>query len=146
MTRSKPAKVKLPDGRDLFGRRPRDANKEARIQAAVIEWIRWCAPQVVAYAVPNGGLRTKSEAARLKWQGVLPGIPDIGLVFPGGQAGFFEVKPPKEYLSDEQKEMLPRLEALGARCAVVRSIEDARAAFEVWGIETRETKTGPPRF
>ena len=108
----------------------------------MIEWIRWTCPSVVAYAIPNGGYRTKAEAARLKWTGVLAGIPDVGLVLPGGQAAFFEIKPSKGYLSEEQEEMLPRLEALGALVAVVRSIDDARAAFRAWGIETREAKNG----
>jgi hypothetical protein len=117
----------------------RDGNAEARTQAGVVDWIRWCAPQVIVYAIPNGGLRTKSEAARLKWTGTLSGMPDLGLVLPSGQAGFFEVKPPKRgRLSDAQSQMLPRLEKGGARCAVVRSIDDARAAFKAWGIETRE--------
>jgi len=129
--------------RDLFQRplrrRELDRNAEARVQAAVVEWLRWVCPSVIVYAIPNGGYRTKAEAARLRWTGVLSGIPDLGLVLPGGQAGFFEIKPPKSgRLSDEQEDMLPRLEMMGARCAVVRSIDEARAAFKAWGIETRE--------
>jgi hypothetical protein len=129
--------------RDLLGRplprRERDRNAEARVQAAVVDWVRAVSPRVIVYAIPNGGYRTKAEAARLKWTGTLAGIPDLGLVFPGGQAGFLEVKPPKRgRLSDMQSEMLPRLEALGARCAIVRSIDDARTVFRTWGIETRE--------
>ena len=50
-------------------------------------------------------------------------MPDLGLVLPGGPAGFFEVKVKQGRLSDAQSEMLPRLENAGARCAVVRSIE-----------------------
>jgi hypothetical protein len=119
--------------------RRRDGNAEARVQAAVVEWIRWVCPSVVVYAIPNGGLRSKPEAARMKWTGTLSGMPDLGLVLPGGRAGFFEIKTPKRgRLSDAQNEMLPCLEMRGARCAVVRSIEDARAAFRVWGIATRE--------
>jgi hypothetical protein len=136
-----------PAHRDLFTRRvrkdkePNDRNAEARVQAAVVQWIGWVAPQLIVYAIPNGGYRTKAEAARLRWTGVLAGIPDLGFVLPGGQAGFFEIKPPKRgHLSDEQAAMLPRLETLGARCAVVRSIEDARAALTAWGIETREVR------
>lgn len=29
------------------------------------------------FAIPNGGLRRKSEAARLKAEGVKPGVPDL---------------------------------------------------------------------
>ena len=119
--------------------RRRDGNAEARIQAAVVAWVGWVCPSVIVYAIPNGGLRSKSEAARMKWTGTLSGMPDLGLVLPGGQAGFFEIKTPKRgRLSDAQSEMLPRLEMRGARCAVVRSIDDARSAFKAWGVQMRE--------
>ena len=42
-----------------------DRNGEARIQAAIVEWVRAIAPDVLIFAVPNGGLRSKAEAARL---------------------------------------------------------------------------------
>jgi hypothetical protein len=119
----------------------RDWNAEARIQAAIVEWIRWVAPQVVVYAIPNGGLRTKAEAARLKWTGVLAGMPDLGIVAPpNGSAFFLEIKPPGGSLSADQKEIIPRLISVGAPSRVARSVEDARAAFEFWGIETREAR------
>ena len=35
--------------------------------------------------IPNGGMRNKREAARLKKQGVKPGVPDICLPVPRGQ-------------------------------------------------------------
>ena len=88
--------------------RRRDGNAEARIQAAVVAWVGWVCPGVIVYAIPNGGLRSKSEAARMKWTGTLSGMPDLGFVLPGGQAGFFEIKTPKRgRLSDAQSEMLP---------------------------------------
>src|SRR5271169_2634083 len=62
--------------------RPRDRNAEARIQAAIVEWVRTVAPQVIVFHVPNGGLRTKAEAARMKWVGVLPGVFDLALILP----------------------------------------------------------------
>jgi hypothetical protein len=39
-------------------------NAEARVQAAVVEWIHTVAPDVLVFAIPNGGLRSKTEAAR----------------------------------------------------------------------------------
>ena len=39
---------------------------------------------VLIWHVPNGGLRTKAEAARLKWIGVLAGVLDLTLVLAGG--------------------------------------------------------------
>ena len=118
--------------------RRRDANGEARIQASVVEWIRWCSPQCVVFAIPNGGLRSKSEAARLKWCGVLAGIPDLAVLAPVGRVFFLEVKTPDGRLSLDQREMFDRLVVLGHDAAIVRSIEDVRFAFHAWRIKTRE--------
>jgi hypothetical protein len=120
--------------------RRRDGNAEARIQAAVVEWIRWCAPQVVVFAIPNGGLRGKAEAARLRWTGVLAGIPDLAVLAPVGKVFFLEVKAPDGGLSAEQREMFHQLVALGIDAAIVRSVQDVRMAFREWGIETREAR------
>jgi hypothetical protein len=38
-----------------------------------------------AFAVPNGGLRNKVQAAKLKAEGVKPGVPDVFLPYPCGQ-------------------------------------------------------------
>jgi hypothetical protein len=115
-----------------------DRNAEARIQAAIVEYVRWVAPQVVIFAVPNGGLRGKAEAARLKWTGVLAGVPDLVVLAPRGRTFLIEVKIPSGRLSADQEEMFDRLVALGHDAAIVRSLDDVRAAFGAWGIETRE--------
>ena len=116
----------------------KNMTSEANIQAAIVEWVRAVAPGVVVYAVPNGGLRSKSEAARMKWQGVLAGVPDLAVVS-NGHAFFIEVKAAGGVLTASQKETIPLLRAAGAWVAVARSIEDARAAFAAWGIATRES-------
>lgn len=36
------------------------------------------------FAVPNGGLRNKVQASRLKAEGVRPGVPDVFLPYPVG--------------------------------------------------------------
>jgi len=48
------------------------------------------------FAVPNGGLRNKVQASKLKAEGVKPGVPDVFLPFPCGQfAGLYlEFKKP----------------------------------------------------
>jgi hypothetical protein len=117
--------------------RPRDHNAEARIQAAIVEWVRVAAPSVMVFAIPNGGLRTKAEAARMRWTGVA-GIPDLAIVVPGGRIHFIEVKAPGGSLSPAQRDVHDRLVSLGTPSAVVRSIDDARLAFDLWGIKTRE--------
>lgn len=128
--------------RDLFGRplrrRELDRNAEARRQAAIFEFVCWVAPHLICFHVPNGGFRTKAEAARLKWIGVLAGVLDLVLVLPEGRSAFWETKTPRGRLSDDQKAFIERLIALGHSWAVVRSIDDARRELAALGIETRE--------
>lgn len=110
-------------------------NAEAQIQAAIVAWVREICPKVVVYAVPNDGLYTKSEAAKRKWTGVLAGVPDLAIVHPGG-AGFLEIKTPGQKPRPEQVEIMDTLKSVGARCAVVHSLEEAKAALSAWGIYT----------
>jgi VRR-NUC domain len=118
--------------------RRRDGNAEARVQAAVVAWVGWVAPQVVVFHVPNGGLRSKSEAARLRWVGTLAGVLDLVLVLPEGRCSFWEVKAERGMLSADQKAFIARLERSGHSWALVRSIDDARRELAKLGIRTRE--------
>ena len=120
--------------------RRRDGNAEARAQAAVVEWVRWCAPQVTIFHVPNGGLRSKAEAARLRWVGTLAGVLDLVLVLPDGRSAYWETKTPKGRLSDDQRAFIARLEAAGHSWAIVRGIDDARVALKMLGVVTREAR------
>jgi hypothetical protein len=117
-----------------------DRNAEGRIQAAIVEWIRTVAPHALVFAVPNGGLRSKTEAARLKWQGVLAGVPDLIVLAPVGKVFALEVKTEVGRLSESQRDIFDCLVALGVNRAIVRSIDDVRRAFAAWGIETREVR------
>jgi hypothetical protein len=119
--------------------RPRDRNAEARIQAAIVEWIRTVAPSLIVFHPANGGLRSKTEAARLKWIGGLAGVPDLVVMGLDGQSWLLEVKGPGGALSIEQEQFRDRCTALRIPFSIVRSIDDARLAFSVWNIPTRET-------
>lgn len=50
---------------------------EDQLQAQCVQWFRLQYPANVIYAIPNGGLRNKIVAAKLKRCGVLPGVPDL---------------------------------------------------------------------
>ena len=66
-----------------------------------------------AFAIPNGGLRSKKTAARLKAEGVKAGVPDIFLpVSVGIWSGLFvEMKRTKGgRLSDEQRDFIDKLD------------------------------------
>lgn len=112
-------------------------NREASLQADVVAWMRDAIPEAVTFAILNDGLFSKREAAKRKWMGLLPGIPDIGIAY-RSQAFFMEVKLPGARPSDEQNGVFARLEATSVRYAVVTSLDDARAALRGWGFQFDE--------
>lgn len=65
------------------------------------------------YHIPNGGYRNKAEAARLKMEGVKPGVPDICLpVARGGYHGLYiEMKVKGNTTSEAQKRWIRLLKA-----------------------------------
>ena len=126
---------------DLFAekvRRPPDRNAEGRRQIAIVEYVRWVAPEIIIFHPANGGWRTKTEAARFKAMGALAGIPDLMLVLPDGRAAFWECKTDKGRASPAQAEIFARLAALGHHAAIVRGINDARRELAWLGVETKE--------
>ena len=114
-------------------------NDEAKIQAAIVDYVRAVAPDVLIYAVPNGGLRTKAEAALMKWTGTVAGIPDLALVLPNGHAAFVEVKTRRGILSAAQQGVRLRLTRMGVPCITARSVDDVRRALAELGVQTRES-------
>ena len=112
----------------------RDGNREARIQAAIVWWLREAAPDAITFAVPNDGHYSKSEASRRRWIGVLAGIPDVAVIDATGRPAFFEVKAAGEYPRPEQRAVIEQLTALGVRCGVVRTLEEAQTLARKWGI------------
>ena len=110
---------------------------EDRIQISILEYLEAVAPHVLFFAVPNEGRRSWTAAARHKLLGMVAGVPDLVLVH-DGHALFFEVKAPDGRLRPAQKLFLETAAKAGAKTAVVRSIDDVRAALKAWGIPTRE--------
>lgn len=113
-------------------------NAEDCIQASIVSYVRSVAPDCVIAAIPNGGLRTKAEAARFAWTGVVAGIPDLLLMMPGGKVGFIEVKTDTGRLSPAQVVIRDRMIVLGTPHVLARCIDDVRAALTAWGAPTRE--------
>ena len=110
---------------------------EDRIQIAILDYLEAVAPHVLFFAVPNEGKRSYTAARRHKLLGMVAGVPDLVLTYEG-RAYFLEVKSAVGRLRPAQKLFIEAAHNAGARCAVVRSIEDVRAALCAWGIPTRE--------
>lgn len=113
---------------------------ELKIHIAIFNWIKAVAPQCIPFHAANGGWRTASEGAQFQALGVLPGIPDIGVIASGGCVYWIEVKSDEGTLSKAQRAVHERFMLMSVPYAVCRSIDDARTAFSHWKIETREVQ------
>lgn len=82
------------------------------------------------FAVPNGGDRHRIVAAKMKAEGVKPGVPDYVMLFPvdGFHGLAIELKSMTGYASREQKDWIERLRDNGYRAEVCRG---ATAAWAV---------------
>ncbi len=90
------------------------AGTEHANQSALFAWIatqaKW--PLLnLAFSIPNGGLRNKATAARLKAEGVKAGVPDIFLPLARGQYHglFIEMKVGRGRANTAQARMLVTL-------------------------------------
>lgn len=108
---------------------------EEQIQGAVASFLdRSLPPDAVWFHPPNGGHRHPAVAAKLKWAGVKPGVPDVVIVW-RGRAIFIELKAHKGTLSDAQKEMQERLVLSGAVVfEVARSVDEVEGFLRGVGI------------
>ena len=95
---------------------------------------------VVPFHSPNGGYRRASEAGRLKAMGVIPGLPDVGVVN-GGKIFWLELKAAKGRISPAQAYCHRRLEAAGSPVSVCKTLEDVEAALIHAGIPIRARVT-----
>lgn len=105
---------------------------EDQEQETLIQWcdaMRKTYPGVdLIYAIPNGGLRNKTTAAKLKATGVRPGVPDLFLPVARGKYHglYIEMKRRKGgKVSVAQKAYIDKLEQQGYACQVCLGYEDA---------------------
>ena len=93
---------------------------ESENQQAYFKWARLHPLARLAFAIPNGGARSKVTAAILKAEGVLAGVPDILVPVPinGHHGLFIEFKHGSNKPSPEQQEFLDRMCGWGYCCAV----------------------------
>lgn len=93
-------------------------------QREFVSWFRKTYPGVLIFAIPNGGRRGKSEALRLKCEGVTPGIPD--LFIPAWKL-WVEMKVEKGgKVSPDQQDMMIYLSGVGYDCIVGHGFNDAK--------------------
>ena len=83
-------------------------------------------------SVPNGGLRSKTEAAIIKDEGMTAGAADLLLLVPRGKYGSlgleFKTQAKGSRQSAVQRRWQESFEAAGNKYVVVRTLENAIAA------------------
>jgi len=116
----------------------RRAPRETDLHIAVADYFAAVLiPPTLAFHVPNGGYRLKTEAAILQRMGVKAGMPDWCILYES-RAHFLELKTATGKLNAAQREILDRLTACGCPWCIARSIDGVRAALLAWRIPTRE--------
>lgn len=126
-------------------------NQEELEQTYLIRWATMLSgkhPELeLLHHIPNGGLRSKSEAKRLKGAGVKPGVPDLCLPVAKQKKNglYIEMKAPaidqgdkktaKGRLSKEQVIWLDRLNAQGYHATVCYGwVEAAEVIIDYLGL------------
>ena len=109
---------------------------ESRLQGGCLTWFRlqYARYAPLLFAVPNGGARSKSEAARLKAEGVTAGVADMILLYPSDcyHALCIEFKTHEagSRQSAAQKSWQAAVESAGNKYVVVRDFDEFKAAID----------------
>ena len=98
-------------------------------QRELVKWFRQSFDGVRIFAIPNGGARTITTAAKLKVEGVSAGVPD--LYVPAWKL-WIEMKRTKGGVVDKaQKDWHEYLTAIGDRVIVCRGADEAKRMIEI---------------
>jgi hypothetical protein len=121
-TKARPRKAPVMRPREI--KLHMDVAKVLR-EHALPEW-QWC-------HIPNGELRDKHTAGKLKQMGVKPGWPDFILAPPSGQLHCLELKRYGETLSEVQETFQLWCIRHNVPHSVADSLDQALAVFDHWG-------------
>lgn len=108
--------------------RKRPSDEEHQIQCACVRWFNYQYPnfRLNLFAVPNGGRRDKTTAAKMKAEGVLAGVSDLILLKSNAKHGalLIEMKTRVGRQADTQREWQHHIEKDGYKYVVCRSLDD----------------------
>ena len=108
--------------------RKRPDDEEHRLQCACVNWFRLQYPThaTALFAVPNGGRRDRVSGAKLKAEGVLPGVSDLILLLPRGNHHglLIEMKTESGKQSQAQRDWQRDMVHRGYKYLVIRSIDE----------------------
>jgi hypothetical protein len=99
---------------------------EHQLQVMCVTWFRLQYPKYaeLLFAVPNGGLRGKATAGKLKAEGVVSGVSDLIFLYPTSEYHglCIEMKNEKGTQSPRQKEWARAVRENGYAYMVIRSL------------------------
>ena len=111
---------------------------ESNLQRAVFQWLEL--HRIFAWRMPIGPVvhrkNTKHGLQEFWKKSPLKGFPDIAGVLRKKYPGVLftlELKSSQGRLMEEQVHWMTDLQAAGARCALIRSIEDLESVMVRWG-------------
>ena len=108
--------------------KPETQPSEHLEQVRLVSWFRRQYPSVRIFAVPNGGARSGVQGAKLKAEGVSPGVPD--LFIPAWNLWLEMKRETGGVVSPVQKDWIAYLEGIGHRVILGRGFEDAKRQIE----------------
>lgn len=106
---------------------------EHTIQSMLVAYIRNKYPNLIFFAVPNGGFRNPATGRKLRQEGVLSGIPDLFLALAGGNGKhglFVEMKSLKGKLTVAQRQIAAQLESFNYQVSACYGYEEAKETIE----------------
>ena len=119
------------------------APSEVQVQAALVRHLQFRArPDLVYFHVPNGELRDKRAAAKLKAMGVLPGVSDLVFVWYDYAADrlknlYLELKTRGRKQSAEQQDFAAAIAAVHADYVCVHNLDAALDTLKQLGLLQR---------
>jgi hypothetical protein len=118
-------------------RRKHHNDDEHRMQVTCVRWFNTQYPALHGrlFAVPNGGRRDATTAAKLKAEGVVAGVSDLILLLPNKSYGalLIELKTPKGRQSPSQREWQRLITYKDEyQYIVVHSVEEFKNAINLY--------------
>lgn len=110
---------------------------EQILQQQVVAYLRIATPSLIFFHVPNGGARTKTEAAILKSMGVRAGVADLAFILTGARIAFIELKSANGTATPAQKVFRADCEMQGVPFAECRTLAEVQGTLDAWGVSRR---------
>lgn len=106
-------------------------HKESKLQSECVRWFRYQYPNLLLFAIPNGGKRNLITAAILKREGVVIGVADLFLAHGCKANGLFiEMKVGNCQQSEAQREFQKKITSFGYAYVICRSFDEFKREIE----------------